>query len=130
MAEDTVTADTDTGDTGAGGDIVVPVIPILAGAYFAVSATAGLYSSYKNIQYQNSAMKENERFWNDYYRSTGYKARYPYRAGSVYNTSSLYGSYASAVGAWSPIVGYGYGQYQARGNKYRGNPSYTDWMYA
>lgn len=109
---------------------MVAPLAIIAGAYLAGSVGASIYSAYKNIQYQNRAMKENERFWNDYYKNTGFKARYPYRAGSVYNTSSLYSSYASAVGAWSPIIGFGYGQYQARGKQYRGNPSYTDWMYA
>lgn len=110
--------------------MVVPIIPILAGAYFAISAGASVYGAYQNAKYQKGMIAENSRFWNDYYKNTGFQARYPYRSGSIYNQASLYGSYASAIRSWSPLVGYGYGQYQARSKQYRGNSSYTDWMYA
>lgn len=108
----------------------IPVAPILAGAYIAASAGASVYSSYKNIQYQKAYMAENARYWKDYEKRTGLKPRYPYRAGSVYNTNSLYNSYSSLVRSWTPLVGFGYGQVGRRSNEYRPNKNYTDWMYA
>lgn len=110
--------------------MAVPLIPVMVGAYLGASVGSSIYSAYKNIQYQKGAMAENKRFWNDYEKRYGLKPRYPYRAGSVYNTGSLYNSYSSAVRAWSPLVGFGYGQYQKSSGQYRGTKGYTDWMYA
>lgn len=39
--------------------------------------------------------RENSRYWADYYKNTGFRPRYPMRAGAEYNLSSLYGSIAS-----------------------------------
>ncbi len=38
---------------------------------------------------------ENRRYWSDYYKNTGFRPRYPMRAGAEYNLSSLYGSTTS-----------------------------------
>lgn len=43
---------------------------------------------------------ENRRYWADYYKNTGFRPRYPMRAGVEYNLGALYGartSYNSAV---------------------------------
>lgn len=96
-------------------------IPAIVFGSMAAGAVSQIYASHKNIQYQKSAMSENNRFWSDYERNTGVKARYPYRSGSVYNTNSLYNSYSSSIRAHTSLIGYGAAQYNR--NK-RG-----DWLY-
>lgn len=34
------------------------------------------------------------RFWSDYYKNTGFKPRYPYKSGSVYDVGQLYSAQA------------------------------------
>lgn len=73
----------------AGGKMVA-WLPIIAGVSFGVSAISDLYSQWKNYQYQSGALKENERYWQDYYRNTGVKPLYPYRSGYYQNSAFLY----------------------------------------
>lgn len=107
--------------------MVVPVIPAIILGSMAVSSGASIYAGWKNVQYQKSAMAENNRFWSEYAKNTGVKPRFPYRSGSVYNTSSLYNSYSSIVRAHTSIVGNGAGMYghYHRNEKKIGN----DWLY-
>lgn len=50
--------------------MVVPIIPVVAGASFALNS---IYSAGKAI--------DNYRYWNDYYRNTGFRPRYKFRSG-------------------------------------------------
>lgn len=87
-------------------------IPFMVGASMLLgSASAGV-----NAYYQYGAMKENERYWNDYYRNTGKKPLYPYRSGSMYNPSGMLGSASSFTRSWVPMHEYGTRHYQ---NLYR-----------
>lgn len=85
-----------TGTEGLGvlgidtGGKMVPWLPIIAGVSFGVSTVSELYSQWKNYQYQKGALQENERYWQDYYRNTGVKPRYPYRSGYYQNSAFLY----------------------------------------
>lgn len=64
---------------GAGGEIVV--IPALVG----IGATlSGMYSVGKAV--------DNYRFWNDYYKRTGFKPKYPWRSGYYDSGSWLAGA--------------------------------------
>lgn len=72
------------------GGKMVPWLPIVAAASFGVSAISDLYSQWKNYQFQSGALQENERYWQDYYRNTGVKPRYPYRSGYYQNSAFLY----------------------------------------
>lgn len=111
--------------------MAIPLIPVLVGAYLGASVGSSIYSAYRNIQYQKGAMAENRRFWSEYERNTGVKPRFNYRSGYTYNTNSLYNSYSSAVRSWSPLVGFGYGQYQKSSGQYRADSHWSgDWMYA
>lgn len=49
--------------------------------------------------YWNAYSKEINRYWSDYYKNTGYRPRYPYKAGmsNTYSLSSL-GSQFGSVG--------------------------------
>lgn len=42
---------------------------------------------------------ENDRFWADYKKNTGFSPRYPMRSGAEYNLTALYGAQTSRAGA-------------------------------
>lgn len=124
----------DTTDTGAeGGDLVAPIV-ILAGAS-GLSAALGLYQSYQQKKineysygYSSAYNMETERFWNDYYKKTGVRARYPYRAGSIPNLTGQYGARLAADTAYfgnvrsaANAAGFLYG-INARTVRYSGGP--------
>ncbi len=46
---------------------MLPALPLLAGGLSAIYSAGKAYDNY--------------RFWSDYYRNTGYRPRYPFRAG-------------------------------------------------
>lgn len=48
------------------------VVPLLAGASFAISS---VYSAGRAL--------DNYRYWDAYYRSTGHRPKYPFRSGSM-----------------------------------------------
>lgn len=87
--------------------MVAPIV-ILAGASVGLSlvrAIAGAPANLENISYQKGMMAENQRYWDDYKKNTGYSPRYPYRSGANYNQSSLLGSYGSLVGGATGVGG-------------------------
>lgn len=45
--------------------------------------------------YSRRYSRENSRYWADYYKNTGFRPRYPMRAGAEYNLSGLYGATTS-----------------------------------
>lgn len=49
---------------------MLSLVPLFAGASFALTT---MYNVGKGL--------DNHRFWRDYYSNTGYRPRYPYRAG-------------------------------------------------
>lgn len=51
----------------------------------------------QTINYQLGAFYENSQYWQDYKRNTGKSPKYPYRSGSVYDLSSLYGAEAQKI---------------------------------
>lgn len=84
----------DTGITGAaGGDHVLPLLPL---AYGLGATLNGIYSVGKAV--------DSYRYWNDYYRRTGIKPKYPFRAG-VYDYLSYGGrtvnSFTKYYDRWS-----------------------------
>lgn len=62
-----------------GGDCVLPLLPL---AFGLGSALNGVYNVGKAV--------DSYRYWNDYYRNTGYRPRYPFRSG-VYDYLSYGG---------------------------------------
>lgn len=78
-------------------NLVAPLV-VIAGVS-SLSAALGLYQSHQqkmindySYGYQSRYNAETERFWNDYYKKTGIRPRYPYRAGSNINYTSQYGA--------------------------------------
>lgn len=69
--------------------MVAPLLAVL-GASVGMQAVTGIYQFYMNHQ----RAIENERYWNDYYRNTGVRPVYPFRAGDYTD----YGYVLSAVG--------------------------------
>lgn len=77
----------------------MPIPAIVAGILAAgtiAGAGAGAYKTYRgtktasaNLAYQMAMQKENARYWNEYYKNTGFRPRYPYRSGYVYNPTSM-----------------------------------------
>lgn len=77
----------------------MPIPAIVAGILAAgtiASAGAGAYKTYRgtktasaNLAYQMAMQRENTRYWNEYYKNTGYRPRYPYRSGYVYNPTTI-----------------------------------------
>lgn len=74
------------GIIGAGGDYVLPLLPLA----FGLGATLnGVYSVGQAV--------DSYRYWNDYYRNTGYRPRYPFRAGKYdYMADVGHGLYSTA----------------------------------
>lgn len=77
------------GSEGTGGNLVAPLVAVL-GASVGMQAVTGIYQFYMN--HQRSI--ENQRYWDDYYRNTGIRPVYPFRAGDYTD----YGYVLSAVG--------------------------------
>lgn len=77
----------------------MPFPAIVAGILAAgtiASTGAGAYKTYRgtktasaNLAYQMAMQKENTRYWNEYYKNTGFRPRYRYRSGYVYNPMSI-----------------------------------------
>lgn len=93
--------------------MVAPLI--IAGVALAgigISAAANIYSAYKQkgaadytVSYQDALMRENARYWGDYYKNTGFSPVYPMRSGFVFNESALRGAQASSDVAYAHAIG-------------------------
>lgn len=73
------------------------VLPALVGAYAGARVGLELYKGYQNKKisdyersYYDSLYRENQRFYSDYLKNTGFSPRYPQRSGAVPNMSALY----------------------------------------
>lgn len=87
-------------------------IPFLLAAGTATSLALQIYSTWegynarnKTIDYTHKSNTEVERFWNDYYRNTGYRPLYPYRSGAVVNEGYIDSLYAANWQAASALTG-------------------------
>ncbi len=60
-------------------------------------------------QYGMRYNAENKRYWQDYYRNTGFRPRYPMRSGAEYNLSGVYSARASRAGAYASQYRAAYG---------------------
>lgn len=81
-------------------------------ALMLASSGVSLYGMYENflanqkaIDYANKYNAEIQRFWNDYYKNTGYRPLYPYKSGSVVNEATLAHLYASNYSSASAMMG-------------------------
>lgn len=72
---------------------VIPIAAIAAASLFAVDLGIGAYNGYRSYQ----AMVENERYWDDYYKNTGHRPRYPMRAGAYNDLARLVTPISSGV---------------------------------
>lgn len=107
---------TDAGDTatGAGGTIEMPIPAVIAAAV----AVGTLINLYGNVQSAKSTIRtaeynqayamrgyvENERYWDDYFKNTGYRPLYPVRSGAYYNLGSYYAGESARAGAYSKVL--------------------------
>lgn len=91
------------------------VLPLLAGALIAGgSALSGVYSV--------GRYHENKRYWDSYFKATGYRPQYPYRFG--------FNSWMPAYGGLMRGLGGAYGiGYQNYYGSYRSWRSSYDYMY-
>lgn len=112
-----------TDTEGAGGNVALPpAIAVLGGLTVASGLFRGASSFWHGYQRWQD-MDENERYWNDYARNTGYSPRYPRRTGA-YNDrvgvvlDSLAGVSSSASGAYG-------GWYGSRPREYRPDSSWN-----
>lgn len=93
----------------------MPLIPIVAGVATAanlVIGALGIYATYqsyqanqKTIQYAETYNAEIAKFWDDYYKNTGYRPLYPYKTGSATNEGYLNSLYAANWSAASSMAG-------------------------
>lgn len=92
----------------------MPVPAVIAGA-IAVQALISLlgtgYSARETIrtanfnrEYALRGYAENARYWDDYFKNTGYRPRYPIRSGADYNLGSYYGAEQSRAGAFASVL--------------------------
>lgn len=86
--------------TIAGGDHVLPLLPVAFGLGTALNTIYGVGQAVDSY-----------RYWNDYYKNTGYKPRYPFRAGQFDWMSDL-GHSAYSVAYWTAETGRGYRRYR------------------
>lgn len=49
--------------------------------------------------YTRRSAQENRRYWNDYYKNTGFRPRYPMRSGAEYNLGKLYSARTTQISA-------------------------------
>lgn len=61
---------------------MVAFLPVLGYGLMAGASALGIVSFGWDTYQKYQRMKENERYWNDYYENTGITPLYPYRAGS------------------------------------------------
>lgn len=89
--------------------MVPPLLPALAYGGMTIASALGIanfgWDLYQNVE----RMKENERYWSDYYKNTGIVPVYPYRAGSYVDYIG------TALDASEGIVNL-YGKYSRRNN--------------
>lgn len=62
--------------------MVAPLLVYGAYALMGAGSALGIISFGWDIYQNYQRMKENERYWSDYYDNTGISPLYPYRAGS------------------------------------------------
>lgn len=93
--------------------MVLPVIPIAVGLSAGVSTVAGLMQTRNNkraseiaLSYQKQLVRDNRRFWDDYYKNTGYRPNYRYRSGYLYNPSQIASYKARIANAPWAYAGY------------------------
>lgn len=86
---------------------MVPWVPIAFGLYSATHLGLDLYRAYgqrkvaqANLDYLSRQEKENKRFFDDYYKNTGIRPKYPVRSGASYNYGALYNAKWIADNWW------------------------------
>lgn len=83
-------------------------LPALMLASTAVSL-GGMLENYNAnqmaIEYTKKYNAEIARFWNDYYRNTGHRPKYPYKSGAIANEATLAHLYASNLTSASAMMG-------------------------
>lgn len=90
-------------------------VPAVIAAAVALGTLMSLYGNVRSAQATNRlasynqdyAMRgfvENERYWNDYFKNTGYRPLYPIRSGAYYNLSSYYQGESARAGAYSKVL--------------------------
>lgn len=115
--------------------MVIPLIPAILMGTMIADALVGAYATYDNTKQSNRVLdasatyigqsfQENERYWADYFKNTGRRPLYPYRAGAVNDISQLYNiDYARTMNKNSIIqsgsnIGsagaFGYGMYDSK----------------
>lgn len=110
-------------------------LPLLLAGTMAAGVLVNAYDAYRTHQvnavamdYQKGLQNEITRYWGDYYRNTGFRPRYPYRAGAVFDTSALYRmSYQntmSVVRAFQPFGSIG--GFYAPQRTYKADRGYRD----
>ena len=80
-----------------------PLIPVAIGLSIGASTISGLARTYygsksahTGLDYQLKAQRENSKYWSDYYKNTGFRPRYQYRSGAIWNPSAI-ASYQSSL---------------------------------
>lgn len=67
---------------------------------------ASVFQGTANIEYARYTWghyKDTTRFWEDYYKNTGYRPRYPYKSGAIYNIGSVYQAEANIYSYYSRL---------------------------
>lgn len=65
--------------------------------YGGVSSLHALYQA----RYTWKQAQENKKFWDTYYKNTGFRPRYPYRAGAVNNYGSLFNAVSTPMATYA-----------------------------
>lgn len=81
--------------------MVLPIVPLVLIGSIIADSLVNAYATYDSTKssdksldasynYIASSFRENEKFWEDYYKNTGKRPLYPYRSGAVNDVSQLY----------------------------------------
>lgn len=68
------------------------------------SAQSTIRSAQYNMGYAMRGYTENSRYWDDYFKNTGYRSLYPVRSGAYYNLGSYYAGESARAGAYSKVL--------------------------
>lgn len=83
----------------------IPAMAIFSGVLSIYSMLDSYNARNKTIEYTYNSNKEVERFWDDYYRNTGYRPIYPYKSGAVVNEGYIDALYAANWQSASALTG-------------------------
>lgn len=90
-------------------------VPLVVATSLLLGSLVNLYANYNtakstmrtaeyNMAYAMRGYRENARYWDDYFKNTGFRPRYPVRSGADYNLGSYYAGESARIGAVGKVL--------------------------